>query len=604
MRVYQGSNENYNTPTPRLIGDVKWLRSIVWSNPQDVREDLKRNAKILAQENITWEEDLRPIVEWAMDCHRKGKLPAYDQMRERFEKTIGWDLLRPRWKDSQYLANVEISLSTARDQAYDRISADLKIKASEIQSKGAMVDGVWRTGAEAADSWLKEAVAKLQEFQQAGRTKIARKPKESLINWPKMETKKNARVPLKGHPDNVRHLIEQVCEVGVRHNVMTRTQELECLQMKNAGPNKILSFISEEARRYDLGLSERGLSDAVTMIEERYHPVQEWILSRPWDGRHRLEDVVSSLQIKGASTILGEPTIAGTKVPISVRGFAEHLIRTWCFQTVSIAMIPVDATPSQAITAQGVLTLIGRQSAGKSRWFKTLAGQPTHFLEGIILDPANKDSVLDSTSRWIVELGELDATYRKADLAELKAFVTKSKDVVRLPYARTAEEYVRRTSFCATCNHMDYLRDDTGNRRWWTVPVEVCDVEALQKVDIQQFWAEMWHESRKSWAKPYLAEDWEREMLEALNEQHTALPAIIEQLVDRVEPDEDGRLSMGEIRAALGLSNSATANRESQDLSAYMRRVWHIEKILVKGNAKWPVKLRGTTGTDGMPALD
>jgi putative DNA primase/helicase len=74
------------------------------------------------------------------------------------------------------------------------------------------------------------------------------------------------------------------------------------------------------------------------------------------------------------------------------------------------------------------------------------------FLEGQTLNPAEKDSVLTAVSHWIVELGELDATFKKADIAQLKAFVTKTSDKVRRPYALKDSSFPRRTVFAGTVN--------------------------------------------------------------------------------------------------------------------------------------------------------
>ena len=72
----------------------------------------------------------------------------------------------------------------------------------------------------------------------------------------------------------------------------------------------------------------------------------------------------------------------------------------------------------RGVAAQGILVLQGAQNIGKTTWLKKLVkGGPDVFLEGAVLQPDNKDSVLRVISHWIVELGELDATFRKADLS-------------------------------------------------------------------------------------------------------------------------------------------------------------------------------------------
>jgi putative DNA primase/helicase len=118
----------------------------------------------------------------------------------------------------------------------------------------------------------------------------------------------------------------------------------------------------------------------------------------------------------------------------------------------------------------------------------------------------------------MVELGEVDATFRKADIAQLKAFITKDTDLIRLPYHREASEFARRTVFFASVNESSYLSDHTGNRRFWTI--ETVAIKADHGIDMQQVWAELLVSYKKgdSW---YLDRQ-EIEKLSAHNEIYEA----------------------------------------------------------------------------------
>ena len=96
--------------------------------------------------------------------------------------------------------------------------------------------------------------------------------------------------------------------------------------------------------------------------------------------------------------------------------------------------------------------------------------------------------MINALTHWICELGELDATFRKSDIARMKAFVSQGTDKVRMPYDRRASEYARRTVFFASVNENNFLVDDTGNTRWWTIPVTA--VHHDHDIDMQQLWAE------------------------------------------------------------------------------------------------------------------
>ena len=108
------------------------------------------------------------------------------------------------------------------------------------------------------------------------------------------------------------------------------------------------------------------------------------------------------------------------------------------------------------------------------------------------MDVGNRDSEKTLVSHFIVELGELDAIFRKSDIAQLKGSLSKSRDQMRLPYERANNNYARRTSFIATVNDTEFLVDDTGNRRFW--PLAVTKLDDISAINIQQLWAQVWQQ--------------------------------------------------------------------------------------------------------------
>ena len=98
-----------------------------------------------------------------------------------------------------------------------------------------------------------------------------------------------------------------------------------------------------------------------------------------------------------------------------------------------------------------------------------------------------------ATGAWITELGELDYTFKREQSA-LKAFLTASVDQYRPPYGQGIITRPRRTSFAATVNPTDFLRDDTGSRRFWVVPLTHVDIPALLALSnewLEQLWAQV-----------------------------------------------------------------------------------------------------------------
>jgi predicted P-loop ATPase len=127
------------------------------------------------------------------------------------------------------------------------------------------------------------------------------------------------------------------------------------------------------------------------------------------------------------------------------------------------------------------LVLVGATGIGKSTFFKTLAS-PAWFCD--TAQEKDKDFLLLIHSTWIYELAELETKTGKKDPGEIKALLSASTDKFRAPYAAAMEDRDRKSIFVATCNRRDFLRDETGSRRYWVIPVpnamhEKIDVSGL-----------------------------------------------------------------------------------------------------------------------------
>ncbi len=138
-----------------------------------------------------------------------------------------------------------------------------------------------------------------------------------------------------------------------------------------------------------------------------------------------------------------------------------------------------------------VLTLAGPQGRGKSTLiYKMACGWFTDSLAGI----GTKEAYEGIQGFWLVELGEL-AAMKKTEIEVTKNFISKQVDSYRAPYGRRVEDHKRQCVFFGTTNSSAFLRDDTGNRRFW--PVRLGDTapqktvwDDLDRPIIDQLWAE------------------------------------------------------------------------------------------------------------------
>ena len=143
------------------------------------------------------------------------------------------------------------------------------------------------------------------------------------------------------------------------------------------------------------------------------------------------------------------------------------------------------------MATRGVLVFQGEQYLGKTSWFKKLVPAELDVRkDGYILRLDDKDNVFQCLAHWLIELGELEATFKKSDIAQLKAFIPMDRDIMRRPYARKDSSYARRTVFFASVNQKEFLFDETGNTRFWSIETKAIDYN--HTIDMQQVWAEIY----------------------------------------------------------------------------------------------------------------
>lgn len=139
-----------------------------------------------------------------------------------------------------------------------------------------------------------------------------------------------------------------------------------------------------------------------------------------------------------------------------------------------------------------VLILEGEQYKGKSKAFEDLAtfGDKCFFIDET-LELGNKDSLLKLQGKIIFEMAEL-ASFKRSKDEDIKAFITRRRDIYRPPYGRKTQERPRMFIIGGSTNQSEYFTDPTGNRRYWPVHCKSIDNEAIV-ADRGQLWAEATH---------------------------------------------------------------------------------------------------------------
>ncbi|MBR0365848.1 MAG: hypothetical protein IJH94_03490, partial [Clostridia bacterium] len=202
--------------------------------------------------------------------------------------------------------------------------------------------------------------------------------------------------------------------------------------------------------------------------ERAYHPIKEYLESLPkWDGIPRVDRLLIDY--------FGAENTAYTKA----------IIR----KTMTAAVARV-YTPG--IKFDSVLILNGPQGIGKSTFFAKLGGK--WFSDSLTLtDMKDKAGPEKLQGYWILELGEL-AGMRKTDVETVKSFISRVDDKYRASYGVNVENHPRQCVIVgSTNNETGFLRDITGNRRFWPIRVPADSEKKswqLTDDDVRQIWAE------------------------------------------------------------------------------------------------------------------
>ena len=300
--------------------------------------------------------------------------------------------------------------------------------------------------------------------------------------------------------------------ITVRRNVLNHTVEVIGLDPNNLNSPELRAeqagILVHDRVKAEYRCTRSLVEDLLGVIAGRheYNPVLDLLQGIEWDGVDRLEQIYSMLHLDPADQL------------------SRTLIRKWFCQCLALQQNSVDAP----FGSDGALVLTGPQGIGKTMFARKMA--MGFFKEGAIINASDKDTIIQATSSWICELGELDGTIKRSDAADLKRFITQEVDEYRLPYARSAVKVLRRTAFIGTVNDNRYLVDPTGNRRWWSVPVSEIDLDKLESFDTKQMWAQVKLIIQMNGLQSFRLTLEERAALEHRNGEHEKEIAAVDEL--------------------------------------------------------------------------
>lgn len=381
-----------------------------------------------------------------------------------------------------------------------------------------------------------------------------RLPRDSFPDGPPTPTSK-----LPVTLTNIQYLLDE-CEIDLRYDVIKKivlarrgaleldeTDLASLANLNGLGTAQFLDFVGTMARRNPI------------------NPVADWITGKAWDGEDRLPAFYATVTVQE-----GYPEY-----------LRDRLLYRWLLACVAAALVP------KRFAGRGVLTFQGEQGIGKTRWLKRLVPEPMtndwvkldHHMDG------NKDTIIGAMSHWIVELGELETSFKR-DIGRLKGTLTRDCDKLRLPYARSPIELDRRTVFAATVNEWHFLIDTTGNTRWWTIAVDKLD--HCHDIDMQQVFAQIaqdYHRGEQWWLT-----EAEHVQLEALNSRHQAASVIEERIRERIDPQNKKPRYLNPTKLLEEIGFRYVSNSQAKEAGAVLRSIYGSPKK-INGIMKWRVAL-------------
>ncbi len=234
-----------------------------------------------------------------------------------------------------------------------------------------------------------------------------------------------------------------------------------------------------------------------------------------------------------------------------------------------------------------MLVVESGQGLQKSSALAMLCPNPEWFSDDLPLNLDAKQIIERTSGKWIIEASDL-AGMRKSDVEHLKAMLSRSVDgPVRMAYGHFAEARARSFIIIGTTNSTKYLKDSTGNRRFWPVSVQKFDLDALRR-DRDQLWAEAAHREAEGESNRLGSAHWEAAALAQMDRQINDdwLEVLAERLGCNGDPDKPtfipqvpmDRLLLEQVWALLHVRTAQRGPAESVRLEATMQALGYSKK--------------------------
>ncbi len=321
---------------------------------------------------------------------------------------------------------------------------------------------------------------------------------------------------------------------------------------RDADDAQLICYVDEKYGTF----SQRNYSIAVAKVvdDRSYHPIRDYFKGLPpWDGEKRVETALIDY--------------LGAEDSPYVRAITRKLL---CAAYARVH--------NPGVKFDNMIVLNGAQGIGKSTFISKIGME--WYSDSLNLSDMNDKTAAEKLQGyWIIEIGEL-AGMKKADLDKVKAFISRQDDKYRASFGRRVTPHPRQCVFIGTTNNENgYLRDVTGNRRYWNVKVSgkgKYNAWDLDQATVDQIWAEA-AVIAKAGEVLYLPPDLEEY---AKYEQRLAMESddregLVQEYLDMLLPQNWAEMSIYERREyAHDVSDIIRAKGEIQRIEVSNMEIW------------------------------
>ncbi len=287
-------------------------------------------------------------------------------------------------------------------------------------------------------------------------------------------------------------------------------------------------------------IQDHNIYKALIMLakENTINSVLEVATEKKWDGVDRIEAICNSISV--------EPEFEELK---------KIYITKWLIQMIHLTCFNSEENPKQG---RHVLVFQGAQERGKTTWLASLAPKKWRrgwVMDGVAINVTNEMDKKRCSEKVFVEFGELGATFRKSDLDMLKSFLSATENNVNVKYLANPVISIRQTSFFGTVNDETFLKDPTGNSRFFAIPIISCNTH--HGIDVQQLYAQLYEEHEYT---NYNLSDEEKLMRDNLNQrfvEESPLEEVFKIIFDINKQPRNSLLTSGEVLGYLGYKHDS-----------------------------------------------